>query len=416
MRSPLLAALVLASTASALQTPPEAPKPAPKPEDALDHPENRLTEWQRRAKLDALPAVPSRELSAAEADGRLRAAFAALDEKERKEVLDWFESECAKLGTFQQSLVAWVTANQDRHPSAWPELQPLAWFDPAKHADKQPIPRTPLDPAAKEVAAVRNRLLAAPEPRRAVSGWKYDYATRSLVRLPHQGTGTDKRRVFDNALLGLPPGWDLVEAWVEKALDDGSLAKSFAAFGHAYTDRTGGVYAGVTLYDAHAARTEIEMPDVDTLGLVHELLGDWSTWKSVVHESQHAELFAKIGELFQPVHRHRGLRENLARAYLVGNAELRDQYQANLVNFHAMWELASSDPTRLAPTLPDSAKWAEYLQRFGDKVANEPELALKAFRRQRQLDLDAKRVRETIVWVMDQYGAIARVEPVPEYR
>lgn len=416
MRSPtvLVAAVLVTASVSALQTPPEPPKPAPKaPEDALDHPENRLTEWQRRAKLATLPAIAPRELSAADADGRLRAAFALLDDKEEKEVLDWFESECAKLGTFQQSLVAWVMGQQDRNPSAWPELQPLAWFDPQKHADKQPIPRTPLDPSAKEVVAVRNRLLAAPEPRRAVSGWKYDYATRSLVRLPGLA---DKKRAFENALLGLPPNWDLAEAWVEKALDDGSLAKTFAAFGHAYTDRTGGVYAGVSLYDAHASRVEIEMPDVDTLGIVHEVLDDWNTWKSVVPETQHAALFAKVGELFQQVHHHRGLRENLARAYVVGNAELRDQYQANLVNFHAMWELASSDPTRLAPTLPDASHWAEYLQGFGDKVANDPELALKAFRRQRQLDLDAGRVRQTLEWVMDQYGAITKLEPTPQYR
>jgi hypothetical protein len=392
---------------AALQTPPQTPPPAP------DANEGRLEPWQSRAKLAALPTLAPRELTAREADARARAAFSALKDTERQEVLDWLGSECESLGTFQISLVKWARAQPDRPADQWPAAAALTWFDPEKHAPAQPIARTPLDPEAPEVKSVRHRILAALGSRRADSGWMYDYATRELRRLPNE---SDRVRVFENALLGLPPGWDLAEAWVERMLDDGSLQKTFAAFGHAYTDRNGGVYAGLTLYDAHAARVELEMPDVDSLGLVHEIANDWTTWKAVVSDAKQPSLYAKVGELFTPAHRHRALRTNLARTFLCGTTELRDRYQHNLDNFHWLWESVSSDPAALAKSLPDSAHWAEFLDGTYKKLEAEPAEAVRGFRRHKVLDLDMLKVRERLMYVLEQYGAFARVEPPPTYR
>src|SRR5262249_50281580 len=137
------------------------------------------------------------------------------------------------------------------------------------------------------------------------SGWMVDYAARGLVRLPRQ---KDTARVFENGLCGMAPDWDLAEALVELALDDGSLQKSFKAFAHAYTDRWGGVYPGVTLYDAQSSalvyQVTVEMPDVDTLGLVHDLLGDWDTWRAPVPGEQHDALYARLAELLKPILHH----------------------------------------------------------------------------------------------------------------
>jgi hypothetical protein len=260
--------------------------------------------------------------------------------------------------------------------------------------------------------AVRNQILSAPGSRQLDSGWMVDYAARGLVRLPHQN---DPRRVFENGLLGMAPDWDLAEALVELALDDGSLQKSFQAFGHAYTDRWGGVYPGVTLYDAHASHTQIEMPDVDCLGLAHDLLGDWQTWTSPVPAEQHTDFYAKIEELFRAVSRHRGLRTNLARTYLCGNAELRDNYMHNIDNFHALWESVSSRPADLFPKLPNGEGWRDFLQGWDDTLVADQDLAFRGMRRHAALDRDAHRVRATLIRLLGEYGAFTRIETLPPF-
>jgi hypothetical protein len=396
-----------------------APAPAPQePAAAAGKPDR--SNWVRnelrgapyeRATTASLAALPPRELTGSEADERARRAFLALDDKERRDLLEWFGVECEKLGTFQESLIRFVVDGEERAPSSWPELQPLVWYDPAVHAAAQPIPREPLAPDAPEVVAVRHKILAAPGSRRLDSGWMVDYGARALVRLPR---ADDPVRVFENALLGMAPDWDLAEALVELRLDDGSHQKEFQAFAHAYTDRWGGVYPGVTLYDAQASLTQIEMPDVDALGIVHELLGDWETWKPPVASELQTSLYEQIGALFRPLLHHRGLRASLARAYLCGNAELRDSYRFNLDNFHALWESAASDPATLRERLPDEAGWRDFLQGWSDSIAG-TELYFKGTNRHATLDRDAQSVRETLLRLLDEYGALERVEKMPPY-
>jgi hypothetical protein len=300
-----------------------------------------------------------------------------------------------------------VLANADVSEGDWPTAEQPAWFDPEVHADQQPIPRTLLDPSSAAARGVGRQIFGNIAPRRLKSGWVYDYARRSLVRLPD---AYDSARLFENALLGLPPGWDLAEALVERALDDGSLQRHFAAFAHAYTDREGGVYPGITLYDAWASRTQIEMPDVDTLGVIHDVLDDWHTWTSVVPAEAQPSLYGRIAELFQLAHHHRSLRHNLARAYLCGSTELRDGYQHNLDRFHTLWETARSIPAELAQRLPDAAGWHDFLQGWSDQLDGDIPLFLKGVNRHFTLDNDARLVREKLLWVLDQYGAYQKLD------
>ena len=365
-----------------------------------------------RATAASLAALVPREPSGAQADERARRAFEALSTAEQEDLLEWFTVECEKLGTFQETLLRFVLDGAEREASTWPDLAPPTWYDPAVHATGQPIPRAPLAASSPEVVAVRNQILCAPGARRLDSGWMVDYAARGLVRLPHQG---DPRRVFENGLLGMAPDWDLAEALVELALDDGSLQKSFQAFAHAYTDRWGGVYPGVTLYDAHASHTQIEMPDVDCLGLAHDLLGDWTTWTSPVPAEQHEEFYAKIEELFRAVAHHRALRTNLARTYLCGNAELRDNYLYNLDNFHALWESVASDPLAMRVRLPDDGGWKDFLQGWHDSVAADTELAYRGASRHATLDRGAQMVRAKLLRLLGEYGAFARIETLPPF-
>ena len=365
-----------------------------------------------RQYTDTLELVVPRELSGAEADGRARRAFLALTQAEQLDLLEWFTVECDKLRTFQGTLIDFILDAEASPGEGWPELAPAPIYDPNVHAPGQPIPRRPLAASAPDALAVRNQLLAAPGVRRLDSGWMVDYAARGLVRLPHQG---DPVRVFENALLGLAPRWDLAEALVELKLDSGALQKEFAAFAHAYSDRWGGVYPGVTLYDAYAAISTIEMPDVDTLGLVHELLGDWTSYTAPVPAEQHDELYVKTNEIAKRLIRHRGLRTNLARTYLCGTTELRDGYAHNLDNFHALWESVSSDPATLAAQLPDDAGWRDYLQSWADRTMSEDQLLMRGTLRHAQFERDQEAVRATMLRLLGEYGAYAKIETLPPF-
>jgi hypothetical protein len=134
-----------------------------------------------------------------------------------------------------------------------------------------------------------------------------------------------------------------------------------------------------------------------------------------VPAEQHPEFYAKITGLFRAALFHRGLRTNLARTYLCGNAELRDSYAHNLDNFHALWESVASRPADLLPRLPDSAAWRDFLQGWYDSLMADVELQHRAAVRHATLDRDTHRVRATLLRLLGEYGAYARIETLPPF-
>lgn len=350
------------------------------------------------ASLQDAPVGP--DARAAE-DAAAQAAFAKLSPGEKKDLVDYFRSEAEHLRSFRASLVAFVLGEQDRDPKVWPEEQPAPWFDSKEHTPENDIPRHPLEaemPAVKALAAKLSE--KAPKPR-FESAWRYDYAARGLVR---SKDWKDPDRVFRNGLRGVPPDLDLVEALVERALDDGSEQKALAAFAHAYTDREGGAYPGITLYDAWGSGLEIETPDVDTLGIVHTVLGDWKTWKAPVPAIQHEKLFDKIGGIFLGAQRHRDLRHALAQTYVEGTASLGGGYDGYLDNFHALWEDARSTPAELLPRLPSSDKRSEFLAAWTERCKKDPDLWTAAVRRHKTLDSDGAAVRDLVLRILDEFS------------
>ena len=355
---------------------------------------------------------PWREPTTFEEELRARDAFAVLQPQEQREIADWIESEAPNLPTFQNGLIRHVLDAAATDPGAWKEAPEAPFFDPETHAPVQPIPRQRLAADDGLAVAVRRQVLGAMPARRVRSAWTYDYATRELYRT---AGWRDPTRVFENALAGAPPGWDYAEALVERTLDDGSQQKLMEAFANAYTDREGNVYPGVTLYDAWASRTAIEMPDVDNLGIVHVMVGDWETWKPPVSDDLQPSLYAKVGELFQTAQHHRGLRHALARCYLFGSTEMRDGYVGGHVeNFHALWEETSSTPATMAERLPAAEAWAGFLQELADRMAGEEVVYLKGIRRHLYLDQDSAQVRGLALRLLREYGSYERLEAAGE--
>jgi len=368
--------------------------------------------------LLAFPAASQSRTSKADApdDERLLQAWSFLTQDEQRDAADWLVGEAPALGTFQSELIRFALSLEENDIGHLPDAAPTPVFDPEVHAPGLPIARRWLDPDDARAREQRELVFKRVPQSGLRRAWEYDWGQGQVVRLAGEN---DPGRLFENALHGFPPDLDLAEALVERALDDGAERAVHAAFAHAYTDRAGNVFPGVTLYDAWAWGGGMEMPDVDTLGIVHLIDDDWKTWVSPVPESQHDALYEHIGESFVRARRHRGLRTALAMTYLTGGAKLRDGYPGHLNRLHSLWDVHSSVPSAVAAVIPGAGGWDEFLQRWSLEVDSSLALMQAGTRRRETLDSDALGVRALALRILTEMGALERKrrpdpKPAPE--
>jgi len=351
----------------------------------------------------AAPRAGAQDGAEAPDDDRVREAWSYLLPDEQVDAMARFEAEVVWLDTFQNSLIAHELESLDADAGLLPAAEPPPIFDPAVHAPRQPIARKRVDPESSRVKRVLEQLGGA-WPRRLQPAWEYDWAEGRVVRT---ADFEDPQRLFENGLAGYPPRLDLAEALVCAALDDGAERETHRAFAHAYTDRSGNAYP-LTLYEAWCSGASLEMPDVDTLGVVHTLDGDWDTWVAPVSGTTQDDLYERVGEHFQVARRHRGLRVALARTYLVGSADMRDGYASHRDGLHALWNEAASTPADLAPQLPDVDHWAAFLEQLGARMADDEQFAAAGVYRRQTLDWEAWQVRGLLVSILGDAGAFER--------
>lgn len=336
---------------------------------------------------------------------RLRKAWSVLLPEEQADVAAWFTADVAHLGTFQQRLLAFALALEPDDPAFLPEDPGIEFFDPKEHAPGDPIPRRWLEPDDSRATAETKRMVAKLAAPPLSTAWRYDWGTRTVVR---SGDFQAPEHVFELAMAGLPPQSDLAIALIERALDNGEEQVALGAFGHAYTDREGWVFPGLTLYDAWCSGQEIEMPDVDSLGLVHTITGKRGRWVAPIPSSEHDPLYDLIGKHFQRVHRFRGLRSALARSYLSGSARLEAAYLPHLMRMHGLWEQCEADPAKLVPLLPASDDSAKFLPGFAKKFDKNGKQVTAAKNRWATLDADAQKVRDLLQQILQESGAFER--------
>ncbi|MCC7013789.1 MAG: hypothetical protein IT454_14625 [Planctomycetes bacterium] len=328
-----------------------------------------------------------------------------LSSEEQADCWARFEGEVPYLGTYQLELIRYARALEERDLGYLPLDEPAPYFDPAEHAPAQPIARQRLEFDAPQAQRERQRIYKSVPARGLISAWRYDWGRREVLRT---GELEDVQRGFANALAGFAPGHDLALALVERALDDGSQQRTLAAFGHAYTDRVGTVFPGITLYDAWASGQDLEMPDVDVLGVVHDVLGIRDKWSAPVPTSKQRELYEQVGELFHPAQRHRGLRQALAWTYLEGAPPLSAPYPVCIDRFHALWESTKATPSEAAKLLPKFEQWSEFLAEWDTRFNSDESLHAAALVRRRQLKADARAVRSFFLRIMSDAGAFER--------
>jgi len=357
--------------------------------------------------MNSLLALASLSILACPAEGptdkEVLAVWETLEPAVQEELVEWFRSEVVWLGTFQMGLIRYAQENQPQDAGLWPLLEDPPYYDPETHAPRQPIPRKLLSPTSTKLEKKREQFFFRVPERKLDSAFVYDYSVRELRRTQRLD---DPDRIFRNAIKGFPPDLDLAEALVEMWLDDGAEQEVAKAFQHAYTDRTGSVFTGLTLYDAWASGSNMEMPDIDTLGVLHELDNEWKKYVAPVPTSKQKKLYADVGEHFQKIHHQRGLRHALAMTFFTGYPALRDGYGANLERFHALWDSSESTPTKLLEDLPTSKKWESWLEKWISKHDKSKSLKAKGIKRRDTLHNDGLWVRKKMIDIMIQAGVL----------
>ena len=243
----------------------------------------------------------------------------------------------------------------------------LPYFDTQTHTPANPIPRKRLGPgdarAKRLLEAVRGKEKAS-EP-----AYDYDWGRAAVLR---RDDPEEPERVFQEALRGVPLGAELARARLLEFLDPAEDRKLQAAFENAYTDRDGNVFP-LTLYELWGSGQTMEMPDVDTLGIVHEVLSEWQRWVAPVPPAQHPALYKVVGELYQRAKRARELRLVLAETFLSSQASARDGGELPATSAHALWAVLEEDPRRLAAVLPVAEKAEAFLAELGERVRRDPQ-------------------------------------------
>lgn len=334
---------------------------------------------------------------------RVRDAFDRASPKDRERLIGYLEFDLGHQESFQLACLRHALTLADRDAGLFEDAAPTPHFDPEELAPGQPIARKPISVESSSYRSFAKRLEAARPPRRYRAAWVYDWDLRQPVRL---GEPDDPERHFENACLGFPPNLDLAEALVLQALDDGSQREALVAYGNSYTDRNGGVYPGITLYDAWTSGVEMEMPDVDILGLATALLPKLDRrWVAPIPPSEHDELYGALFEEFTPAKQHRGLRESLARTYLASQPVLHDGFtRAHYDPLHGFWEQHSSSPVAAVDDLPTTKTWEKFLTALVVDTGKDPERLQGAINRRVALEQSEQFVVRRLVAVMADLG------------
>lgn len=335
-------------------------------------------------------------------------AWSALEERKRVDTSQWFLAECDRSTTFRSRLERYLVQSVDGNPHDWPPSGERPTFDPKVHTPGQVIERSFVDVERAPYARTFDRLKGGFVDRAFVPAVEYDWSRGEIVQLMQWD---DPERIARNASRGFTPYTDLAEALVERQLDDRSFAVHAEAFGHAYADRTGKAFREVTLYTAWSSGAQLEMPDVEVLGIYHALTDDWKTYVAPVPGSQHRPLYKLIAEAFSEYRKYRDLRTAFAVTYLQARPELPKGYAGLRTSLHGMWEMFGSDPAKLAGELPSNEDWESWIESTGTQARRDADVDARRRGREKALEDSSAWARRTFEAILDEYGAF---DPKPD--
>jgi hypothetical protein len=259
----------------------------------------------------------------------------------------------------------------ERDLSRYPQQPPRTWFAPSEYAPVA-APRRLLGKgtAAHTRATAGMRPLAfLPDLATAVV---YDWQLGKAVRYGADLRDADR---FANYVRGYAPGADHAVARLLERFDGDPEQRALAGyFEHLYADRDGGVYAGVTLFEAWHAGALVEMPDVDVIAFARRVLGDGSFTAPLPANRRREQLYERIHAAFAAHREYRSLRLAAAAAFVAADPGLDEAYAPLVRRCHWLWVQTAGDPEAFAARLAAAADRAAFLREIDAAIRSSPEV------------------------------------------
>jgi len=233
------------------------------------------------------------------------------------------------------------------------------------------------DPRNKKVRAEfpRVRLLRDLAPQVA-----YDWLHGEAVALP---APLSTRERFANLCAGYPPSADRAVAKLLAVLDRDADQRDIASWSeHAYADRDGRVFDGISLYEAWYSGRVVEVPDVDAIAFARRILLTDSFVSPIPDGRRRDRLYDQIRATLKKHREYRTLCESAAAAFVAAEPELAPTYQPLVDRMQLLWSEHGNDPGSFAKKLTESDR-AELLAQLDERAITLPE-SFTAMREEKQ--------------------------------
>lgn len=293
--------------------------------------------------------------------------FGRLDAAARSEVVRNLERRLARA---DHELLQAIQSMQ-KGKGAYALQSDRVWFEPAQFAPSA-RPRTLLGAGTPEhqraTRGMQGERLLSDLEAAVVYDWKIGACVRTATDL------TEQQR-FANLARGYAPGTDHAVAQVLAALDtDPTQRRLGDYFEHLYADRDGGVFAGITIYDAWRSGIRIEMPDTDAIAFARLVLDTRAVVDPIPADRRRERLYARIADAYVVHHEHRTLRQALAAAFVAADPVLDPNWQTLVERAHWLWQTVGRDPAAMAARLSRSADRGAVIKEVDAALAkdNEP--------------------------------------------
>lgn len=245
----------------------------------------------------------------------------------------------------------------------------------------------PVAPSRKRIAEddPRNKKVRSDFPtvrllRDLVPQVAYDWLHGEAATVP---TPISTRERFFNLCAGYPPAADRAVAKLLAVLDRDADQRDIASWSeHAYADRDGRVFDGVTLYEAWYSGRVVEVPDVDAIAFARRILVTDSFVSPIPEGLRRDRLYDQIRATLKRHREYRTLCESAAAAFVAAEPELDPTYQPLVDRMQLLWSEHGNDPASFAKKLTESDR-AELLAQLDERAVSLPE-SFTAMREEKQ--------------------------------
>lgn len=292
--------------------------------------------------------------------------------------------------------VATLCERDDAPKDPLPLAKGPVWHDPKTFAPNLPIARKVLPENDPRIPEARGKFLRTKNQYELEGFFHYSMGENKIYRLRAQQSPLQKLELY---LKGYPPNADKAREILLSVLDDEEqLDEQGKYFDHAYSDRDGNVYPGITIYDVWNSGKEIEMPDIDAIPFARAILKD-NSYKSPIPDGPgRTRLYQKIGEHFQSYRRYRELREAVAGYFLAFSPPASPFVEPMRDRFHFLIVNCGGDPFMVRQFLKSHGKREELIGAIDELIQ---EMGMKSGpmiqQRKNSLENDHRAIRETVI-------------------